>query len=70
MVGEPPTTGRDQRTCAAANADCAIGSPANDEPLENARLTARAAVARFVARAQPITTEYLATRLNLEVDGR
>ncbi len=66
----PPTTGPDQTTCVAANAAWAIGSPANDELLEKARLAARAAVARFVVRGQPITTEYLGTRLNLEVDER
>jgi hypothetical protein len=66
----PPTTGPDQTGCASANAEWAIGSTANDELLEKARLAAKAAVARFVMRGQPITTEYLGTRLNLEVDER
>jgi hypothetical protein len=64
----PPTVGPDQTSCTAANADWAIGSTANNELLEKARLAAKAAVARFVMRGQPITTEYLATRLTLETD--
>ncbi len=63
-----PPTAADQTSCTAANADWAIGATANNELLENARLAARAAVARFVVRGQPITTEYLATRLTLETD--
>lgn len=36
--------------------------------LEKARLAAKAAVARFVIRGEPITTDYVATRLTLETD--
>lgn len=64
----PPTGGSGQPNCAAANAEWAIGSTANNELLEKARLAANAAVARFVMRGQPITAEYLATRLTLETD--
>ena len=69
IVG-PPTVGPNQTGCAAPDAEWAIGSPASDELLEKARLAAKAAVARFIVRGQPITTEYLGTRLNLEVDER
>jgi hypothetical protein len=66
----PPTAAPDQTSCVAANAEWAIGSTASNQLLENARLAAKAAVARFVVRGQPITTEYLASRLNLETDDK
>jgi hypothetical protein len=66
----PPTVPPDQVSCIAANAQWAIGSTATDELLEKARLAANAAVARFVMVGEPFTTEYLAARLNLDVDER
>jgi hypothetical protein len=69
-MATPPTLPSDQASCAAPNAEWAIGSDASNELLEKARLAAKAAVARFVVRGQPITTEYLGKRLNLEIDER
>jgi hypothetical protein len=66
----PPTTGPDQTSCVAANADWVIGATASSELLEEARVAANATVARFIQRGQPITTEYLGTRLNLDIDER
>ena len=65
-----PTIDLDQTSCAAASAEWAIGSPATSDLLERARLAAKAAVARFVTRGQPITTEYLSSRLTLETDAQ
>jgi hypothetical protein len=64
----PPSIAPDQTSCTATNADWAIGSTANTELLEKARLAAKAAVARLVRRGEPITAEYLGTRLTLETD--
>jgi hypothetical protein len=69
-MANPPTLPSDQSRCTAPDAEWAIGSAASNELLEKARLAAKAAVARFVVRGQPITTEYLGTRLNLEIDER
>jgi hypothetical protein len=63
VLGPPGAT-----TCIAANAEWAVGSAASDDLLERARVAANASVARFLTPKQPITTEYLATRLNLEID--
>jgi hypothetical protein len=58
------------RTCDATKARFAIGSRASDELLERARVSAQAAVARFLRPNQPITMEYLASRLNLNLTER
>jgi hypothetical protein len=70
-AGVPPVSGPPSAaTCVAANAEFAVGSTASDDLLERARVAANASAARFLTRGQPITTEYLATRLNLETDER
>src|SRR5262245_50811204 len=61
---EPPTSG----TCDAASARFAIGSRASDALLERARVAAQAAVARFLRPNQPVTMEFLASRLNLNLN--
>jgi hypothetical protein len=65
-VSSPPSAA----TCVAANAGWAVGSTASDDLLEGARVAANAGEARFLTRGQSITTEFLATRLNLETDER
>jgi hypothetical protein len=62
----PPTSG----TCDATKARLAIGKRASDELLERARLAAQARVARFLRPNQPITMEFLASRLNLNLNER
>jgi hypothetical protein len=62
----PPASG----SCDASKAQWAIGQPAGDALLERARVDAGAESARFLRPNQPITTEYLGSRLNLGLDGR
>jgi hypothetical protein len=58
------------RTCDATKVQFAVGSRESDELLERARVAAQASVARFLRPNQPITMEYLASRLNLNLDAR
>ena len=67
-VVAPPPSSSAQASCSAATAEWALGRRATDDLLERARVAANASVARFVIRGQPLTTEYLGTRLNLETD--
>jgi peptidase inhibitor I78 family protein len=62
----PPTS----RTCDATKAQFAVGSRASDELLERARVAAQATVARFLRPNDIITMEYLASRLNLNLNER
>jgi hypothetical protein len=62
----PPDTG----TCISAAAMWAIGQTASEALLERARVAAQASVARFIRAGQPITTEYLRSRLNLLLGER
>ena len=57
----PPGTG----TCVASQAQWAIGERESDALLERARSAAQASIARFIRPNEPITLEYLASRLNL-----
>jgi hypothetical protein len=52
----------------AADAQWAVGQSASEELLEKARVAAKATAARFLRPNQPITLEYLGTRLNLGLD--
>jgi hypothetical protein len=72
-VQRPPTSpgapiAPDTEKCDASKAGSAVGSPATAEVLERARGAAGASVARFLKPNQPITMEYLASRLNLGLD--
>ena len=69
-AADPPPLGSDQTSCSAAKAEWAVGGLAGNDLLERARIAAGASTARFLTRGQPITTEYLGTRLNLEIDER
>jgi Peptidase inhibitor I78 family len=60
----PPISG----SCDASRAQFAIAQPASADLLEHARLAAQASSARFIRPNQPITTEYLGSRLNLGLD--
>ncbi len=63
----PPST---PGSCEAAKAQWAIGEPASDALLERARVNAGARSARFLRPNQPVTLEYLSSRLNLGLDAR
>ncbi len=56
--------------CDAAKAQFAIGERASAGLLERTRVAAVAETARFLRPNQPITLEYLITRLNLGLDAR
>jgi Peptidase inhibitor I78 family len=60
----PPVSG----TCDAAQAQWAKGQRASSGLLERARNAAQASVARFIRPNEPITMEFLASRLNLGLD--
>jgi hypothetical protein len=62
----PPSTS----SCDSTKAEWAIGQRASDELLERARVAAGAGSARFLRPNQPITMEYLGSRLNLGLDAR
>jgi hypothetical protein len=64
-----PETPPGSASCNAAGARWAIGERASDELLERARVAAGARVARFLFPGQPITLEYLAVRVNLELNA-
>ncbi|MBI2222503.1 MAG: proteinase inhibitor I78 [Acidobacteria bacterium] len=63
---DPPATGG----CDDRKAQWAVAQPASDELLERARVAAGAAAARFLRPDQPVTMEYLGSRLNLTLDAR
>jgi Peptidase inhibitor I78 family len=66
----PPAAPPDTTKCDASKAGLVIGSQATDEVLERARTAAGASVARFLKPNQPITMEYLESRLNLGLDDK
>jgi len=66
----PPTTPPSSGTCDVEKARFALGQRATDDLLARARQAAGASVARFLRPNQPITTEYLGSRLNLGLDER
>ena len=66
----PPVSPPDTAKCDASKAGSVIGSQATDEVLERARVAAGASVARFLKPNQPVTLEYLESRLNLGLDDK
>ena len=62
----PPAAG----TCNANQAQFAVGERASDNLLERSKTAAGASVARYLRPNQPVTLEYLATRLNLKLDEK
>jgi hypothetical protein len=62
----PPTSA----TCNASRAQFAVGERASDELLERGRTAAGAATARYIRPNQPITTEFLGSRLNLNLNDK
>ncbi|HJZ72651.1 MAG TPA: I78 family peptidase inhibitor [Vicinamibacterales bacterium] len=56
--------------CDATQVQFAVGRPASSELLERARLAAHAATARFLRPNEAITLEFLASRLNLNLNER
>ena len=71
-VPQPPPSGSlpISGSCSATEAQFAIGQTRSNDLLERARVAANASVARFLVPNQPITMEYLASRLNLELDEK
>jgi hypothetical protein len=57
-------------TCDRDKAQWTIGEKASASLLERARVAAEAGSARFLRPNQPITMEYLGSRLNLNLDAR
>src|SRR6476661_5976695 len=57
-------------SCAANSVQWTIGQQGTRDLLERARVAANASVARFLRPNEPITMEYLGSRLNLELDAR
>jgi hypothetical protein len=55
-------------SCDPAKAQWAIGERATPELLEQARVAAAAGSARYLRPNEPVTMEYLASRLNLVLD--
>jgi hypothetical protein len=70
LAPPPQPSAPTSRTCDATKAQFAIGSRASDVLLERSRVAAQAAVARFLRPNQTITMEFLASRLNLNLNER
>lgn len=66
----PPAPPPGPGSCDAIKVQWAIGQPASDELLERARVGAGAGSARFLRPNQPVTMEYLGSRLNLGLDAQ
>ena len=62
----PPTSA----TCDASQAQFVVGERASDALLEGGRTAAGAATARYIRPNQPITTEFLGSRLNLNLNDK
>ena len=69
-LAPPPPPGAPSSSCDASKAQFVIAAPATNEVLEQARVAAKAESARFLRPDEPITTEYLPSRLNLRLDQR
>ena len=63
-----PPPGPPSSSCDASKAQFVIAAPATSEALEQARVAAQAEFARFLRPDEPITAEYLPSRLNLRLD--
>ena len=57
-------------SCDASKAQFALGQAASADLLERARTAAGAGSARYLRPNQPITMEYLSSRLNLNLNDR
>jgi hypothetical protein len=55
--------------CDSSKVQWAVGQPATEDLLQRARTAAGASAARFLRPDEPVTREYLATRLNLVLDA-
>jgi hypothetical protein len=66
----PPVPPASSGSCDATKVQWAIGEPASNALLVRARVAAGAESARFLRPNQPITMEYLGSRLNLGLDAR
>lgn len=65
-----PSPASGPSSCTAERARSALGQPYSDALAERARREAGARVARKIEPGRAYTMEFLAGRLNLEVDGR
>ena len=62
----PPSGG----SCIASQAQFAVGERASDDLLERSRTAAEASIARYLRPNEPITLEFLGSRLNLKLDDK
>jgi hypothetical protein len=67
---DPPSPPLATGGCDASKALWTVGQPASREVLERARVDAGAESARFLRPNDPVTMEYLGSRLNLGLDAR
>jgi hypothetical protein len=69
-VAEPPAAEPPPNTeCLAAAAQGYVGLPASNQNIEGARIAAEAEAVRTIRPGQVVTMEFLAGRLNLELDA-
>jgi Peptidase inhibitor I78 family len=66
----PPAPPSTPANCDATKAQWAIGERASNDLLERARVAAGAGSARFLRPDEPVTMEYLGSRLNLGLDAQ
>ena len=64
----PPASPPESDACRHSKAQWAVGERATDDLLERARQAAGAKTARFLRLNQPVTLEYLGSRLNVTID--
>jgi hypothetical protein len=64
----PPPPPRD--SCNTAAAQWTVGQSASERLLEQAQVAAGASTARFLRPNEPVTLEWLGSRLNLNLDER
>lgn len=57
-------------SCDASKAQSAVGQAASADLLERTRVAAGAGSARFIRPGEPITMEFLGSRLNLNLNDR
>jgi Peptidase inhibitor I78 family len=69
-VPAPETSPPGGASCDAAKAQSVIGRLPSNDLLERARAAAQAGSARFLRHNEPITMEFLGSRLNLVLNER
>jgi hypothetical protein len=67
-VPAPPSGPPESDACRHSSAQWAVGERASDDLLERARVAAGAKTARILRVDQPVTLEFLGSRLNVIMD--